>query len=103
MILEPERGMRTSHCSKTYQLGAVGSANSACFRDFLRLITGIWTISMPPAVPPAAVLVWSSAGLLVVVVSVVVVIRGVWVRHLIAHPGGVVCVKWVRPQPVVGA
>jgi hypothetical protein len=21
MILEPERGMRTSHCSKTYQLG----------------------------------------------------------------------------------
>ena len=42
--------------------------------------------SCPTAVPLAAVLVW----LLVVVVSVVVVIGGVWVRHLIAHPGGVV-------------
>jgi hypothetical protein len=39
MILEPARGMRTSHCSKTYQLGPSWSANSACFRDFLRLIT----------------------------------------------------------------
>ena len=31
--------MRTSHCSKTYQLGRVRTANSACFRDFLTKIT----------------------------------------------------------------
>ena len=47
MILEPERGMRTSHCSKTYQLGPLGSANSACFRHFLRLITGFAGFSVP--------------------------------------------------------
>jgi hypothetical protein len=39
LILKPARGMRASHCSKTYQLGPFRSANSACFRDFLRLIT----------------------------------------------------------------
>jgi hypothetical protein len=33
--------MRTSHCSKTYQLGAVEVANSACFRRFLGKIAGI--------------------------------------------------------------
>src|SRR5215217_7268785 len=48
MFLEPARGMRTSHCSKTYQLGPFRSANSACFRDFLRLITRFLGISSPP-------------------------------------------------------
>jgi hypothetical protein len=47
MILEPIRGMRTSHCSKTYQLGPLPSANSACFRHFLRLITGFAGFSVP--------------------------------------------------------
>ena len=47
MILEPIRGMRTSHCSKTYQLGRSRAANSACFRDFLRLITGFWGVCGP--------------------------------------------------------
>jgi hypothetical protein len=31
--------MRASHCSKTYQLGRVRAANSACFRDFWSKIT----------------------------------------------------------------
>ena len=48
LILEPARGMRTGHCSKTYQLGPFRSANSACFRDFLRLITDSGPYSHPP-------------------------------------------------------
>ena len=48
LILEPARGMRTGHCPKTYQLGPLRSANSACFRDFLRLITDSGPYSHPP-------------------------------------------------------
>ena len=47
LILEPARGMRTGHCPKTYQLGPLRSANSACFRDFLRLITDSGAYSHP--------------------------------------------------------
>ena len=49
--------MRTSHCPKTYQLAAAEVANSACFRPFLRKITGIDAIRgiiSPTADAPSA-------------------------------------------------